>query len=195
MRVLSYTFQPGDNMTFNEYYQRVETEDDLNAFHQFSDMIFINELNYHLSNPDAYTKQAKHFIKKHNGIIIAAYRLIIGNTQSDFPGLVHTTLELQPNCKYAEVSRWAIHPQYRKKVSINRSLLDFAYHAKELGITHLFAKSTLEMSTLYLRYGNKAYGEPFCDPVFGASDKANSLLIVNTVDEIIAAHQGYCSAA
>jgi hypothetical protein len=175
-------------MTFEEYYQRVSTEQELKEFHQFSNTIFINELHYNLSNPDAYSEHSVHFVKKIDNQIVAAYRLILGQEKIDFPGLQHTSFELQNGRKYAEISRWAIHPAYRKKISINRSFLNVALQARKLHVTDLFAKANLSMAALYTRYG-KLSGEPFCDPVFGETNKPNSLLFVNTVDDFLALYK------
>lgn len=167
----------------DEYFQFIDDPQELEQFHQFTTQIFLEEKHYNLVSPDAYTKHARHYVIKEQDQIIAAYRMVLGDTMRDFPASHFIELPQDDAHKYAELSRWTIHPLYRQKLVMNRIFADFTSRGLAHGISYFIAKVDITMVKFYERYGLQAWGEAFYDPNTLQKLNPNCRLMIASVTE------------
>ncbi|MDF2940945.1 MAG: Acetyltransferase domain [Gammaproteobacteria bacterium] len=146
------------------YYSYAKELQGINDFYQLVKDVYVDEKGYSIDIPDLYAEGAKHYIIKDQGKVVAGFRINEGERKHDFPSGDTEQLILNPGHRYAEISRWAIHPEHRKKVSIVKTFRDFALYSQENAISHFIAKVTLDLIGFYERYGLYKIGNAFYDP-------------------------------
>ncbi|MDF2530248.1 MAG: hypothetical protein K0Q57_1128 [Gammaproteobacteria bacterium] len=144
-------------------YALANSPQEINEFYQLVREVYILEKGYNIEIPDSYTENSEHYTLRNSGKVVAGFRISRGWDKCDFPSGESEQLNLDPHHRYAEISRWAIHSDYRRKISIIKTFKDFALYAKKHDITHFIAKVTLDLVAFYEHYGLYKIGQPIYD--------------------------------
>lgn len=169
-------------------FQRATTHQDILRCQDFLRKIYNEELNYTIAIPDQYDHSSSHYLYcEQDGIVAATLRIVT-------PGAVGMPMEQVckippqvPSIRYAEISRIAVHPNFRGKVLHAEMYANVCRIGKEIGLTHFVAEVDMPLVTLYKRFfcytplGAAAYdpdmlkkpediGRPNVLPMIGAID-------------------------
>jgi predicted GNAT family N-acyltransferase len=147
----------------SEYYHHLESAEELKEFYSLIRQVYIEENNYSIDAPDALAERAHHFAIKRDGKIVACYRIHTDITAQDLDCISNIKSLLNPKWKIAELSRWAIHPKYRNKISLQKTFADVYVRGTQLGVTHFLAKAILDLTNFYHHYGFHNLGNPYYD--------------------------------
>ena len=145
------------------YYTPANAAEELEQFYALIRDVYCEEKQYVVDVPDAYDKQAAHFISKSDTQVIGGFRISQANDVSELPSGSCAELSLGDYKRCAEISRWAIRPEWRKKLSTQKTFRDFALYAQQNSLDFFLAKVTPAMIHFYERQGLNKIGKAFYD--------------------------------